>query len=234
MLALLYDIHGNLPALDAGLADARGRGAGAWLLGGDVVAFGGDPVAVDARLAELAPATWIRGNTDRWLADQSDLGDGEQPMRAAVLACRAALGDARAGVLAALPPSAPLPAASGGGTAWHASPVSDLRSFLPRPGEDEGELLDGVRDPRLVFGHTHLPFRRVAAGGVELVNPGSVGLPFDGDRRAAYALVHPGGALELRRVAYDTEATIARLEEAFDQERAWVRAFAGRLRDAHP
>ena len=54
-----------------------------------------------------------------------------------------------------------------------------------------------------MFGHTHLPFERTAAGGIELLNPGSVGMPFDGDRRAAYALLHEDGAVERRRVAYD-------------------------------
>ena len=59
----------------------------------------------------------------------------------------------------------------------HGSPVSDVRSFLPEPGDDEEELLAGVEEPRLVFGHTHLPFARLSAGGIELVNPGSVGCP---------------------------------------------------------
>jgi diadenosine tetraphosphatase ApaH/serine/threonine PP2A family protein phosphatase len=61
-----------------------------------------------------------------------------------------------------------------------------------------------------VFGHTHLPFAR-RAGAIELVNPGSVGMPFDGDTRAAYALVHDDGAVEHRRVEYDHAATAARI-----------------------
>jgi diadenosine tetraphosphatase ApaH/serine/threonine PP2A family protein phosphatase len=154
-------------------------------------------------------------------------------MRAAVLACRAALGEARADALAGLPASASLPATSGGGTAWHASPVSDLRSFLPEPADDEGELLAGVHDPRLVFGHTHLPFRRMAAGGVELVNPGSVGLPFDGDRRAAYALLGDDGAVEHRRVAYDWEAAREAVLAAADGA-PWGDIIARRLAAARP
>jgi diadenosine tetraphosphatase ApaH/serine/threonine PP2A family protein phosphatase len=67
-----------------------------------------------------------------------------------------------------------------------------------------------------VFGHTHLQFRRPAEGGViELVNPGSVGMPFDGDQRAGYALVAPGGEVELRRVRYDHEASAAASRERF-------------------
>jgi predicted phosphodiesterase len=59
---------------------------------------------------------------------------------------------------------------------------------------------------RLIFGHTHLPFRRIASG-IELVNPGSVGMPFDGDTRAAYALIHDDGTVEHRRVTYDHHAS---------------------------
>jgi diadenosine tetraphosphatase ApaH/serine/threonine PP2A family protein phosphatase len=97
----------------------------------------------------------------------------------------------------------------------HASPVSDMRTFLPQPADDETELLEGVSERRLVFGHSHLQFRRVAESGVELVNPGSVGLPFDGDHRAAYALIHPD-RVELRRVEYDYERSAAAARERID------------------
>ena len=95
----------------------------------------------------------------------------------------------------------------------HASPVSDMASFLPEPAEDERELIGGSTERRLVFGHTHLQFRREGPGGVDLVNPGSVGLPFDGDTRAAYALVSDEGELELRRVEYDHERVAALIRE---------------------
>jgi diadenosine tetraphosphatase ApaH/serine/threonine PP2A family protein phosphatase len=66
----------------------------------------------------------------------------------------------------------------------------------------------------LVFGHTHLPFRRRSRDGqIELVNPGSVGMPFDGDTRAAWAILHPDGRIEHRRVGYDHEATAAASRE---------------------
>jgi diadenosine tetraphosphatase ApaH/serine/threonine PP2A family protein phosphatase len=89
--------------------------------------------------------------------------------------------------------------------AWHASPVSDVRSFAPEPADDEAELLKNVAEMRLVFGHTHIPFSRKSAGhgGIELVNPGSVGMPFDGDHRASYALMHDDGTIEHHRVGYD-------------------------------
>jgi hypothetical protein len=231
MLALLYDVHGNLPALDAVLADARARGATRWLVGGDAAPFGGWPGEVLDRLDAL-DAVWIRGNTERWLADRSDLPP-DQPMHAAALACRAAVGDARADALAALPESAPLP---GGGRAWHASPASDMRSFLPEPAEGDAELLAGVQEPLLAFGHTHVQFRRQAArpGGVgtlELLNPGSVGMPLDGDRRAAYALLGDEGAIDLRRIDYDWAAARDRVTAVADGA-PWGALVAARIEQA--
>jgi diadenosine tetraphosphatase ApaH/serine/threonine PP2A family protein phosphatase len=108
-----------------------------------------------------------------------------------------------------------------------------MQSFMPEPGDDEGELLAGVTDRRLVFGHTHLQFRRTRDDGRELVNPGSVGLPFDGDARAAYALVEADGSLELRRVAYDRGRTIAALRERFGG-RSWSQRSISRLETAQP
>jgi diadenosine tetraphosphatase ApaH/serine/threonine PP2A family protein phosphatase len=95
----------------------------------------------------------------------------------------------------------------------HGSPVSDVLSFLPEPGDQDAELLAGVKAKRVVFGHTHLPFLRGGPGGIELLNPGSVGMPFDGDHRAAYALVEEGGEVEHRRVAYDHGASAAAVRE---------------------
>jgi len=98
----------------------------------------------------------------------------------------------------------------------HGSPASDVLSFLPEPAADESELLEGISQGvrLLVFGHTHLPFAREAAGGLELVNPGSVGMPFDGDPRAAYAVMGDAGTgVEHRRVAYDHHASAAAVRE---------------------
>jgi diadenosine tetraphosphatase ApaH/serine/threonine PP2A family protein phosphatase len=108
----------------------------------------------------------------------------------------------------------------------HASPISDVRSFFPESAEDEAELLAGVQERRLVFGHTHLPFRREADSGIELVNPGSVGMPFDGDPRASYALVRDGAELQHRRVEYDHEAAAADVRERFG---AWAETAARRI-----
>ena len=216
MLALLYDIHGNVRGLDAVLRDASAQGADAYLIGGDVALFGPWPEEAVARLRELEPATWIRGNGERWTAHPED---APEFLRGATAAAREALGDALVAELVALPESTPV----GDETrAWHGSPVSDVRSFTPEPGDDEAELLEGVGDARLIFGHTHLPFARTATTGeIELVNPGSVGMPLDGDHRAAYALLRDDGSIEHRRVAYDHESVPAALRERYG-DAAWL------------
>ena len=191
-----------------------------------MAAFGAWPAETVERLHELDRATWIRGNTERWLTDRSDL-PADQPMHAAALACRTALGEAIADELAALPERAePAP----GTVAVHASPVSDMRSFAPRATDADAELLGDVRSGLLVFGHTHIAFAR-RAGDVALLNPGSVGMPFDGDHRAAYALMDDDGAVERRRVPYDHDHSAAELRRRFGDE-AWVGIVVARLRQA--
>jgi diadenosine tetraphosphatase ApaH/serine/threonine PP2A family protein phosphatase len=223
-VAILYDIHGNLPALEAVLADAP---ADAFLLGGDYALFGPCPAETVARLRELGDAaTWIRGNVDRWCADPTS-APSDEVLRAAISDCRTALSTPRAEELGALPEQI----VRDGIRYCHASPLSDLRSFMPQAGEDDDELLAGVGERRVVFGHTHLAFRRVVDDGVELINPGSVGFPFDGYDRAAYALLHDDASVEHRRVAYDVASAVEALSERFG-DADWARRSGQWLRDA--
>jgi diadenosine tetraphosphatase ApaH/serine/threonine PP2A family protein phosphatase len=205
VLALLYDVHGNLPALEAVLSDAEQAGARRYLLGGDYAVFGAWPAETVARLRELE-ATWIRGNVDRWCADPAD---SPEPVRGAIESCRALLGGEAVAELAALPAEITLD----GVRYCHASPKSDVEGFPTESFPADEELLAGATERRVVFGHTHVQFSRRGPGGVELVNPGSVGMPLDGDHRAAYALVADGGALELRRVEYDWRASVAAVRD---------------------
>jgi diadenosine tetraphosphatase ApaH/serine/threonine PP2A family protein phosphatase len=222
VLALLYDVHGNLPALEAVIADAEAAGADRWLLGGDYALFGGWPADTVARLRELEPATWIRGNGERWTADP-DAAPDNPVVPGAIAAARQALGEDVVSDLAGLPADCTYE----GTLVCHGSPPSDVRSFLPEPAGDEEELLEGVTAPRVLFGHTHLPFARTSAvRGIELVNPGSVGMPFDRDPRAAYALVHDGWRVEHRRVEYDHAASAARVR-AFGE--GWSDVVAARI-----
>jgi diadenosine tetraphosphatase ApaH/serine/threonine PP2A family protein phosphatase len=89
----------------------------------------------------------------------------------------------------------------------HGSPISDVESFAPHPEDGEERLLGGVRDRTIVFGHSHQQFRRPGPDGTDLVNPGSVGMPLDGDVRAAWATWD--GDFAFRRTQYDVERAAA-------------------------
>jgi diadenosine tetraphosphatase ApaH/serine/threonine PP2A family protein phosphatase len=202
VLGLLYDVHGNLPALETVLADCP---AERFLLGGDYVTFGAWPRETVERLREL-DAEWIRGNVDRWLVEADD---APEPMLPLIQRSREMAGQELARELAALPETA-----TRGGTLFcHASPLSDMDSFYPEPQDSDAERLMGVEAERVVFGHTHLQFERAGPGGIELVNPGSVGMPLDGDHRAAYALLHDDDTIELRRVEYDWRTSAKAVRE---------------------
>jgi diadenosine tetraphosphatase ApaH/serine/threonine PP2A family protein phosphatase len=227
MLAILYDIHGNRPALEAVLADARDRGATRFLLGGDYSAFGAWPVECVEILRGLpVDTTWLQGNWERWQANPTSARDLPVVLGANAFVSDA-LGTGAVQELGGLPTQAVL-----GDTLFvHASPHSDVVAFAPEANaEDDAKLLLEVPQARIVFGHSHLQFQRSAEGGTVLVNPGSVGLPWDGDTRAAYAtLDDETDTITLHRVAYDVEAAAAPLD-AIGAE--WATVTAQRLRTA--
>jgi predicted phosphodiesterase len=196
----LYDIHGNLDALDVVLADADALGVDRWLLGGDYGAVSPYPVETLARLRELLNATWIRGNGERWLLEPPE----DRPEVSEVYErFRGQLPDDEVQWLYALAPQAELD----GVLYVHGSPLADDDSFAPEPQEDEERLLGAVHDRTIVFGHSHQQFRRPGPSGTDLVNPGSVGMPLDGDRRAAWATRN--GDFAFRRSEYDVERAAA-------------------------
>jgi predicted phosphodiesterase len=217
VLAVLYDIHGNLPALDEVLRDAEGEGADSYLLGGD---FGiGSPWAMETveRLLALPESTWIRGNGERWLRepplDRPEVMEALANMDSGV--------GTNEGWLYSLQAQVELD----GVLYVHGSPLSDVDSFAPAPGDDDERMLNGVRDTIVVFGHSHLQFRRSGPYGTTLINPGSAGMPLDGDVRAAYAL-RRDGEFEFRRVEYDVE----RAASAWEPMPGWGSMVAQRLR----
>jgi predicted phosphodiesterase len=202
--ALLYDIHANLPALEAVLADAEAAGVHSFVLGGDYAFAGAWPSETLAVLRELE-ALWIRGNGERWTAEIEAAPDLDL-VRRAIAYCRRELGEELVSELGALPGLAGVD----GVLFCHGSPRSDVETFAPEPQEGEEELLEGAEQPVIVFGHSHIQFSRQGADRL-LVNPGSVGMPCDGDRRAAYALWSGEGEFELRRVEYDFAAYVGDL-----------------------
>jgi predicted phosphodiesterase len=202
VLGLLYDIHGNLPALGRVLEEAEAQGVDRWLLGGDYGTPSPWPLETLERLKQLPAATWIRGNGERWLREPPE--DRPEVMSMYEVFTAGVPEDA-VDWLYALPPQAELD----GVLYVHGSPVSDVESFAPDPEEDEARLLDGVRDRMIVFGHSHQQFRRSGPDGTELLNPGSVGMPLDGNRGAAWAVRTDGGEFEFRRTEYDVEQAVA-------------------------
>jgi predicted phosphodiesterase len=196
----LYDIHGNVDALEAVLGDPRAARP-------DVVVVGGDAVpgpfarATLERLDALgAPVRWIRGNGERELGEALDgpePADDDMAARTAALTA-AELGEPRSRALGELPLTIELD----GVVYCHATPRRDdeLVTRLSPPERWAGAL-SGVDAALVVAGHTHQQDDRVV-GAVHFVNAGSVGLPYEGDGEARWLWV-ADGVPELRRTAYD-------------------------------
>jgi predicted phosphodiesterase len=203
-VAALYDVHGNLPALAAVLAEVDALGADAIVVGGDV-ASGPMPVeTLDALRA--TGALFVRGNADRVL-DLRGANDGETWVRARRWVA-ARLGEERLAFLAGLPLDLTLELPGLGAVRFcHGAPGSDeLPITRLTPDERLLGLLHGVRERVVVCGHTHVQFDR-AVDGIRVVNAGSVGAPYEAEPGAYWALL--GADVELRRTAYDVEAAAA-------------------------
>jgi diadenosine tetraphosphatase ApaH/serine/threonine PP2A family protein phosphatase len=182
------------------LADAEAAGVDRYLLGGDYALPSAAPLETLERLRVLPNATWIRGNGERWLREPpKELPDVSAEFERLMRELPEDVVD----WLYHLPRQAEMD----GVLYVHGSPLSDVDSFAPQPQEGEERMLVDVRDRTVVFGHSHQQFRRPGPHGTDLVNPGSVGMPLDGDPRAAWAL--RDGDFEFRRTAYDVERAAA-------------------------
>jgi len=210
-LLALYDIHGNLDALEAVLADPRAASPDAVVIGGDVVpgAFG---AAVLNRLAALSGVVhWVRGNGEREVAAAmggAEPADGDAAAQMAAFSA-AELGPERSRPLGDLP----LTVSVDGVLFCHASPRAD-DELLTRISSAErwSEALSGVKATLVVAGHTHQQDDR-EVDGVRFVNAGSVGLPYEGDGDARWLWIEDG-VPELRRTAYDAAGAGRRMREA--------------------
>jgi len=205
VLAVLYDIHANLPALEAVLADARAQGATAFFLGGDYTGFGPFPrETLDALDAIREPTVWIRGNGERWLRepplDRPEVMEGlrkraDDPPQ---------FDEDTTERLYRLPPRAEVD----GVVYVHGCLLSDVDSFAVDPQDADVLRCGGLTGRTIVFGHSHLQFRRPGPNGNELVNPGSAGMPLDRDTRAAWAS-WDGSDFAFHRTEYDLDRAIA-------------------------
>jgi predicted phosphodiesterase len=187
----LYDIHGNIDALEAVLADAPRP---------DVILVGGDAVPgpfAAAVLERLAGARWIRGNGEREVATAAN--------EVAEITA-AELGAERARALGALPLTLELD----GVLYCHATPRSD-EEMLTRISSAEryADALSGVDAALVVAGHTHQQDDRIV-GEMRFINAGSVGLPYEGDGAARWLWV-ADGVPEPRATVYDAAAAGRRM-----------------------
>lgn len=214
-VAVLADIHGNLPALDAVLDEVEAAGVDAIVLNGDVVA-GPMPVETLDRLAALGDRTvWVRGNADREVVDAYDgVPDDDLPDEARLPAayCAGRLSPRHRDTLAGLPLTVTLEVTGLGPVRFcHATARSDTEMILVDSAVDRYRAaFAGTAEPTVVLGHTHMPFDRLA-GRRRFVNPGSVGMPYGGTG-AHWALLGPD--VVLRRTGYDLRAAAATFRAA--------------------
>ncbi|MEU4668452.1 metallophosphoesterase family protein [Amycolatopsis sp. NPDC023774] len=200
-VAVLSDIHGVLPALDAVLAEPEVAAADVVVLCGDHAA-GPLPRQTLDRLRALGDrAVWVRGNADRELVSLAGGGTTNIPDPIAPWAA-AQLRPDQVELLAALPLTVTLAVEGLGEVLFcHATPRDDEEvALVDSPLTRWAEVLGGVTAETVVCGHTHMPFVRLADR-TRIVNPGSVGMPY-GTTGAHWALLGPG--VQLRRTTYDT------------------------------
>ena len=199
-VAVLCDVHGNLPALEAVLAEPDVGAAERVLVGGDAVLGPMPGECLDLLLALGERALFVRGNADRAVLE------GREEHGAAW--CAARLGRDRVEVLRAWPLTASCEVDGLGSVLLcHATPRSD-EEIVTRATPDD-ELAEAVRAAAAavtVCGHTHIQFDRRAAG-TRVVNAGSVGMPYEGRAGAFWALLGPD--VEHRRTDYDVAAAVA-------------------------
>jgi putative phosphoesterase len=201
-VAALYDVHGNLPALEAVLGEVEELEVDAVVVGGDV-AIGPMPRETLERLLALGErALFVRGNGDREIDDPPG-GDDLWEERTRWSAEQLSRG--QRAWLAALPDTQAVDVGGLGPVLFcHGSPRSDEEILTAiSPEERVAAALAGVEEQVVVCGHTHVQFDW-QAGGKRLVNAGSVGMPYEAAPGAYWALLGPD--VELRRTGYDLEA----------------------------
>ena len=239
-ITVFGDIHGNLPAFEAALADMEVRGLQNLYCLGDLVGYGTFPNEVTQIIRERGIPT-LMGNYDQGVGNNSDdcgcayktdieRARGEQSIRWS----NAHASDEHKAFLRALPAHIPLQLGDLKVLLVHGSPrkVNEYL-FEDRPDEYFERIMDAAQADVLVCGHTHLPYHKMLPSGRQVVNAGSVGKPKDRDPRACYAVLHATGrdlTVEFIRVPYDVERA-AQAIEATPVDGGMPHVFAAMLRD---
>ncbi len=227
-IAILSDIHGNLTAFEAVLAELQQASPDLVLHGGDLADSGSSPVEIIDRIRSLG---WqgVMGNTDEMLVNPSSLEEFAsqssappaiwEAIRQIASATRSVLGEERLSWLSKLPRIYKQDTFA----LVHATPQSCWRAPSPEAADAELEATYAQLDrPIVIYGHTHRPSIRSMPGSVKLIiNTGSVGLPYDGDPRASYLLLE-GTTPSIRRVKYDVEKELKALSSCGLPGAAWT------------
>ncbi len=215
-IAIVSDIHGNLTAFEAVLADLRQTSPDVIFHGGDLADSGSSPVEIVDRIRSLG---WegVVGNTDEMLFKPESLHDfaKQQPPKLHSLfaaieemaaATRETLGEERLAWLRSLPRAR----VHGSMSLVHASPGSLWRAPAPEATDAELESVYApLGQPIAIYAHIHRSFTR-SVNGMIVANTGSVSLSYDGDPHASYLLLHDAKP-EIRRVEYDLDRELKAL-----------------------
>jgi predicted phosphodiesterase len=234
-IAIISDIHDNLTAFEAVLADLDETAPDLVLHGGDLVGGGSSPTQIVDRVRELR---WpgVFGNSDEAVARPETLEEfaAQSPappalwhaIREMTAFTREALGERRITWLSALPQVVIHPPVA----LVHAAPTSAWRSPLADAADAELESTYSILGQAIaVYGHIHQPFVRILPG-LTVINSGSVSQSFDGDRRASYLLIDNGKPI-IRRIEYEIDREINAIADCGLPHADWI---ARTLRAARP
>lgn len=209
-VAALYDIHGNLPALDAVLAEVERESVDAVVVGGDV-ASGPMPAETLERLRVRGDTVrFVRGNADRVLDFEGEPGPDLELWKRSRLWVAERLGEESLSFLNELPLDVVLDVDGLGAIRFcHGAPRSDVEAITRlTPDHRLRALLAGVEERVVVCGHTHVQFDR-ELDGIRVVNAGSVGAPYEAEPGAYWLLL--GEEIEARRTPYDVDEALRRI-----------------------
>ena len=214
-IAALYDIHGNLPALEVVLKEIEREGVDVIVVGGDI---GPGPMSLDVLevLQNMGDRVkWIRGNCEREVVEFFDGGAVSyikaKQVRESMEWTVGQMERKQRDFMAGLPEKISLHVEGVGEVLFcHGSPRSDMELLtVATPEERLREIIAGVKEDVVICGHTHMQFDRMCDG-KRVVNAGSVGMPY-GDPGAYWLLLGPG--VSLRMTNYDLEAAAERVRK---------------------
>src|SRR5713226_4634187 len=215
-VAVLSDVHGNVRALEAVLADMGA--VDLVVANGDLLAFGPRPAETLAALRGLPNVLYVSGNNDRYLVErrwEAEPSDGWEAEAFANLRWTAdAIGVEGLDFVASWPFQQRI-ALGKGAMVVHASPLADNIGMFPwTPDAQLGHMVRAVEEPLVICGHTHLVMDR-RPDGHRVISDGSAGFPFDRDVRPSYIILDDSTGkveLDVRRVTYDADAAMRDLE----------------------